>query len=306
MTEQAIGRGPAPQIAERGIDHLVLPVRDLAVARRFYEALGFTTTPDALHPWGTGNFLVQLQGNFLEILGIVAPEKIVAPQPGYFSFGAYNRNFLTRHEGFSMLVFESGDARADQREFAAKGLETYAPFDFERKAKLPDGAEVTVGFSLAFVTDSRLPEAVFFTCQQHAPQYFWKPAYQSHRNGAARCGEVMLCTKEPEALAGLFEALQGPRAVRRESGSLAVRTARGLVTVATAERLAARFPDLTMPSGRNGPYFVGYSIEVEDLDRLAGLVRQGGIPFHRADTSLWIAPATAFDVLIAFAEFDQR
>jgi catechol 2,3-dioxygenase-like lactoylglutathione lyase family enzyme len=306
MTEQATDRGPAPQIVGRGIDHLVLPVRDLAIARRFYEALGFTTTPDAVHPWGTGNFLVQLQGSFLEILGIVAPEKIVAPQPGHFSFGAYNHDFLTRHEGFSMLAFESGDARADQREFAAKGLETYAPFDFERKARLPDGAEVTVGFSLAFVTDSRLPEAVFFTCQQHAPQYFWKPAYQSHRNGAARCGEVMLCTNDPEALAGLFEALQGPGVVRRESGGLAVCTARGVVMVATAERLAARFPGMTLPGDRNGPYFVGYSIEVEDLDHLAGLLGQGGVPFQRADASLWIAPATAFGVLIAFAEFDRR
>ena len=53
-----------------------------------------------------------------------------------------------------MLVFASDDARRDQAAFAESGLETYAPFDFERRAKLPDGSEVTVGFSLAFVTDT--------------------------------------------------------------------------------------------------------------------------------------------------------
>ena len=49
----------------RAIDHLVLCVRDLEAARAIYRRLGFTLTPPARHPWGTGNSLVQLQGNFL-------------------------------------------------------------------------------------------------------------------------------------------------------------------------------------------------------------------------------------------------
>lgn len=35
---------------KRGIDHLVLCVRDLEAARRRYADLGFTTTPPARHP----------------------------------------------------------------------------------------------------------------------------------------------------------------------------------------------------------------------------------------------------------------
>ena len=49
----------------RGIDHLVLCVRDLNRARRLYERLGFTVTPRALHPFGTGNHLIQCEGNFI-------------------------------------------------------------------------------------------------------------------------------------------------------------------------------------------------------------------------------------------------
>ena len=83
-----------------------------------------------------------------------------------------------------MLVLDSSDARADVAAFRAAGLQTYEPFDFSRKARLPDGREVTVGFSLAFATDPRLPNAAFFTCQQHSPEHFWNPRYQRHPNRA--------------------------------------------------------------------------------------------------------------------------
>jgi hypothetical protein len=60
----------------RGIDHLVLCVRSLEAAHETYTRLGFTLTPPAQHPWGTANRLVQLQGNFLELLAIADPKKI--------------------------------------------------------------------------------------------------------------------------------------------------------------------------------------------------------------------------------------
>ena len=58
-----------------------------------------------------------------------------------------------------MLVFESSDAEADREEFLARGLPPWDKFYFERKAKLPDGSQVPVAFSLAFATDPRMPEA---------------------------------------------------------------------------------------------------------------------------------------------------
>ena len=61
---------------QRGIDHLVICVRNMQQAQSRYEALGFTLTPRALHPFGTANRLVQLQGNFLELLCIADPGAI--------------------------------------------------------------------------------------------------------------------------------------------------------------------------------------------------------------------------------------
>ncbi|MGI9463294.1 MAG: VOC family protein, partial [Aestuariivirgaceae bacterium] len=175
-----------------GIDHLVLCARDLDAARARYQAMGFTLAPKAQHPFGTGNSNIQLQGCFLELLTVMAPEDIPEHGKDSFSFAAHNRDFLERGEGFSMLVMESGDARADQQRFVAAGLKTYQPFDFSRTARLPGGEDVTVGFSLAFATDPLVPHNAFFTCRQHAPEHFWKPEYQQHANGAHTITEVCL------------------------------------------------------------------------------------------------------------------
>jgi len=283
----------------RGIDHLVLAVRDLEKARAFYTALGFTLTPRALHPWGTANHLVQLRGCFIELLGIAEPAKIAPHAPGEFSFGAHNRDFLAKREGMSMLVFESHDARRDQAEFAAAGLETYAPFDFGRDAELPDGSTARVAFSLAFVTDPRLPDTAFFACQQHAPQYFWKREYQDHPNGARTIAELIMVAPDPPSLADLFAKLQGAESVRPENGGLRVATARGRIAVLAPAAFAARFPG-NAPAVTT-PHFAAFRIGGIDPAAQAARLAAAGIRHHAAAGTVQIAAADAFGVALEFA-----
>src|SRR5918992_1617640 len=106
----------------KGIDHLVLAGRDHQAMRESYEALGFSLTPEARHPFGTGNSLIQLERCFLELLSVFEPDKIPEPESERFSFAAFNRDFLARREGLSMLVLDSSDARADVAAFRAAGL----------------------------------------------------------------------------------------------------------------------------------------------------------------------------------------
>src|SRR5581483_3168507 len=279
-----------PVKQNRGIDHLVLCVRNLEAARRTYYRLGFTLTPHAVHPWGTGNSLVQLQGNFLELLGIDDPAKIEPAKPGEFSFGDFCRRFLQTREGFAMLVFATDDARRDRQEFAQAGLTTYPPFDFARQAILPGGQEVTVAFSLAFVTDARMPEAAFFTCQQRAPEYFWKPEYQRHANGASAVSEVVMVADDPPSLAGLFAGLQGDGAVRQVDGGLTVATARGQVTVLSPDAAAERFPGLPLKNASASPHFVGYRVQVKDLDALRMRFDASDVRYRAISGALQIAP----------------
>ena len=160
---------------------------------------------------------------------------------------------------------------------------------------------LTVAFSLAFVTDPRMPEAAFFVCQQHAPEYFWKPDYQRHPNGALAVREVVMVADDPAAFAGLFQKLQGPESVAAAEGALHVSTALGRVTLLDPRRFAARFPDMPVPRAPDTPHFAGYRVTVADFARTEALLRRTAMPVRREKGSLRIAPADAFGVVLEFA-----
>jgi hypothetical protein len=285
---------------KRGIDHLVLCVNDLELCAAFYRSLGFTITPRARHPWGTDNCLIQLEGSFIELLTVSRPSLIPAAGPETFSFGAFNQKFLERREGMSMLVFESRDADADREEFIARGLPSYDKFYFERMAKLPDGSEVPVAFSLAFATDPRMPEAAFFCCQQHAPQYFWKAEYQSHANDADQILEVIMVTEDPGALSGFFSNLQEPDSVVKQSSELTVRTPRGTIRVISPADACRRYNSLNFSAFPDSPYFLGFAVEASNLDPVAKHLQKKSILFEQTDRLIRVYPKHAFGVLIEF------
>ena len=285
---------------KHAIDHLVLCVDDLDRARRFYEALGFRLTPRAQHPFGTANHLVQLQGSFLELLAVADRARIPAPQRGYFNFAAFAAAFLGQRQGMAMLVFPSDDARADQHQILAHGLETYEPFDFSRKASLPDGGEAVVGFSLAFVTNRAMPETAFFVCQQHAPQHFWKPEFQRHANGAIAAVEVLMVADSPRQLADFFRRLVAPAAVSENANGLQVRLDGSAITVLDRAQFKARFPAAEHDAVSEGPRFIGYGIAVKDMVRVETILQQSDIPFRRAGDRLHISDRDAFGTVIEF------
>jgi hypothetical protein len=286
----------------RGIDHLVLCVRDLERARAFYGRLGFTLTPPARHPFGTANSLVQLADrSFLELLTVADEAAIPPMRPGFFSFAAHNRDFLKRGEGCSMLVLESRDAEADARAFRAAGLGEFDPFHFERPARLPDGTTAKVSFSLAFAVAPQMPEAVFFSCRQHAPELFWKAEYQRHESGAAGIAEVALTAEEPAAIAGALAAVTG-KAAEPAEGGIRVRTPRGEVCALTPAAFSRRYGGAEPPPLRNGPRFAGCRIVVEDLHALRRRLGAGGIAFRDAGESLLIPPGEAFGLALAFVQ----
>jgi len=285
---------------KRGIDHLVLGVSDIERAAKFYRRLGFTTTPRAQHPWGTDNSLVQLTGSFLELLTVSRPELVPPSKEREFSFGEYNQEFLSRREGMSMLVFESTDAQADRGEFISRGLHPFDNFHFERLATLPDGAQVTVAFTLAFATDPRMPEAVFFCCQQHAPQYFWRPEFQSHANGADAIVEVIMVAEQPIALADFFSKVQEPESIEESGFGLTVNTPRGTIRVCTPEDVRHRYGDMDLSSFPESPYFLGFTVHVPDLDRVAAHFRSNNVTFNTTPESIRVSPNDAFGVLIEF------
>ncbi|GAB2182747.1 VOC family protein [Roseibium sp. LAB1] len=223
----------------RGLDHLVVAVKDLEAAGQAWSDLGFTVTPENRHSWGTANRLVQLDGFFVELLSVADPELIFEASDDVFSFGAFNRDFLGDREGASMLVLDSVDPQKDRADFRKAGMRLYEPFSFERTANLSDGSKVQVAFDLTFTSDPLAPEIGFFTCHNRFPENFWKEAFQDHANGADNVKAVYFVAGDPSDHHEFLGGLTGQREMRASSLGLALKTTRGVISVLTPSAYAS-------------------------------------------------------------------
>ena len=59
-----------------GLDHVLVGVRDLDAARAGFARLGLNSSPRGRHiGWGTANYCIMLEEDYIEILGIVEAEE---------------------------------------------------------------------------------------------------------------------------------------------------------------------------------------------------------------------------------------
>lgn len=286
----------------RGIDHLVVAVADLDAGRALWQQLGFTLTPRAEHPWGTHNSLAQLDHCFIEIVGVADPTKIKPTTKRSFSFGAFNRDFLKKREGASMIVLESADADADIADFAAHGLETFQRFDFERMAGQPDGEKARVAFSLAFTRMSGVKTSGFFTCQQHEPEHFWHTAYQRHANTALSIADITLVAKDPADYHIFLKSFVGVTDLRSTSAGIEADTPRGRIAILTHAAFRYRYGPGSLVDSAQDLEIRGVTFAVADFGAAAASLIAGGLPVADYNNSLLVAPAHAHGLAIQFRQ----
>jgi catechol 2,3-dioxygenase-like lactoylglutathione lyase family enzyme len=282
----------------RGLDHLVLAVRDLDAACRLYERLGFQVGARNRHPWGTENRLVQFPGSFLELITMGDEARVEPHGPGRFSFGAFVRDYLARREGLAMLVLDSENGKADAALFAKAGLGSFAPFFFERRGRSPHGADVPVAFTLAFAQDAAALHSGFFVCQQHHPENFWNPAFQRHPNGAARLSVVAYAAPDPEAHRAFLTTFTGVAPARPAGHDMSFALARGRLDVMTPDDAAAAYG--SVEAEPDSPAFVAYAVRIEETERQAHRLDAAGIPYQRLGSRLVVPSSAAFGVAVAF------
>jgi len=251
----------------KGLDHLVVCVNDLDAAAEKYRQLGFTVTPRARHPFGTHNCIVQLDGFFLELLTVAEPEKITPPQPGHFSFAAFNQHYLAKQQGCSMLVMDTDSFLGDNQHTRQAGLDTYEPFEFSRQAILPSKESVTVSFGLNFVSSPLMPMAAFFTCQQFQPEYFWKDEYQQHENTANKIIEVCLVAQNPVEVEPFLTTFTDGEASMARDEDIIIKTNRGRLAILTPNSFEQRY-QAPAPDMSQGPQLAGFTIGIKNTTPL--------------------------------------
>jgi catechol 2,3-dioxygenase-like lactoylglutathione lyase family enzyme len=282
----------------RGIDHLVLPARDLAAQAAFYERLGFRVGSRNRHPWGTENHIVQLRGSFLELISVGEGASIAPHGPRHFSFGAHVQAALDR-QGLAMLVLRSDDAQADAAEFAAAGIGNFEPFFFEREGRRADGSTVKVAFTLAFAASPAMPEAGLFVCQQHFPENFWNPAAQQHPNTALSIASVVLVADEPLDHVAFLTTFSGQNEPRKTTLGVEIDTGAGLIEVLTPAAFRFRYGDDTQRLD-GSPRFAGYSIAVASTAALLGELERHAVPHLQRGNGVLVRAADAFGATLLF------
>lgn len=259
----------------RGLDHIVHAVSDLDGAAAVYRRLGFTVGARNRHPWGTHNHIVQLPGCFIELLTLAEPDKMGGD---VFStmFAAYNRDFVARGDGLSMLVLESNGAAADEAAFRSAGIAAAPATRFDREGKRPDGTPVKVAFTLAFAKDKQAPDASFFTCQQHYPENFWNPAFQQHGNGVQGVAGVVFVADQPAQHRDFLLTFTGAASAREEAGGFTIDLPRGAIGVMTPSAFTDRFGQRP-PVTERGARLAALRVKAADPAALGAVLEAAGI-----------------------------
>ena len=284
----------------RGLDHIVHAVHDLDAAAALYERLGFTVGARNRHPWGTHNRIVQLPGFYIELLAVGERDKIVAPGPRTFSFGAFHRDFLARHEGLAMLLLEGRDGPADAAAFRTAGIGDFAVFDFSREGRRPDGAAVTLAFSLAFARDPKAPDIGFATCHHHVPESFWNPAVQSHANTATGVAGVVMVADNPADHHIFLSALVGRRELLATSSGISVSTPRGDIQVMDPAAFAQHF-GVGAPDVAHGARLAALRIAVQDVGAAVKRLQAADVPATMRMGRIIVGPQTAMGATLVLA-----
>jgi hypothetical protein len=282
-----------------GLDHIVHAVRDLEAAAEFYRRAGFTVGARNRHPWGTHNRVVQLRNCYIEILEVAEPEKIPPHDARSFSFGAFNRDFLAAHEGFSMLILNSSNAVEDARSFEAAGVGGFEVFDFAREGAKPDGTPVKLAFSLAFASAPASPNVRFAVCQHHFPENFWDPAFQTHANGARTISGTALVAENPSDHHIFLKAFTGVRDLHSTPIGVKAHTENGDIEI--MEQVA--FPDqfgVSADLSGEGMRLNALRFEVADIAQVEALHCRNGIASRRHGGRLVVPPDVGHGATLIF------
>lgn len=263
----------APTRPARGIDHVVIAVRDLDRAEAQYGRLGFALTPRGHHiKLGSFNHCAMFGTDYLELLAQGTP-----PRP------ALDR-FLRAREGILGIALRTTDARRTFAEMRQQGVAIAEPVDFGRPVDTPGGQREAQFATTELDNDSTAGLRVFF-CEHKTPELVWRPEYQAQPNGVT-------------GLAGLTvidASGQLERVLARALGE-ASRAVEYLTPAAAAERFVGD-PILAVAP----PYVAAIRFRVGDRSATARFLEGAGIPARKLPSgALQVSSRNAMGAALEF------
>ena len=185
------------------LDHVLIAVRDLqGAAEVFSRDLGFTLTPEGVHPGrGTHNRLMVFGSEYLELIAVRdASEGSFRPTMG---------PFLRSREGLYMFALGTDDIDAAVGRARAQGLTVEDPGDGAREAS---GGAPGYSWRFAGVSTADTPGSETFLIQHNTPiaERYTVPADASvHANGALGVLYLAIAVRDVEESAARWQEAFG-------------------------------------------------------------------------------------------------
>ncbi|MEQ8707783.1 MAG: VOC family protein [Rhodospirillales bacterium] len=261
-----------------GLDHVLVGVADLESARATWQGLGFTLTPRGRHiGWGTANYCIMFEQDYIELLGIVDDSQFV---------NRLDEFLAAEGEGLLGLAFATEDAEQAYQDLTASGISAEPAKQLKRLLELPDGT-VTPEFALVHIDRTDTAGLRAFVCSHLTREMVWQPQWLRHANGAEAITAIEISAADPKTTAGRLGRLTGRTPVDDTDGfSITLPGDACTLTVTPGEKAE--------------PLLAGMSVMVPTLDLPAGHFAAGGIYFSRDTFTVSVDPADANGVALNF------
>lgn len=165
----------------KGIDHIVIAVPDLDVARKSYEALGFTVVPGGRHPVGTHNALIAFaDGAYVELIA-------------FYEKNPAHKWWTPLQKGGGLVDFcmQTDDLPGDTAAFRKAGVAIDDPSPLSRVR--PDGYQLKWVLSIPRGDHRGIAP---FLIQDETPRDERIPRQTSHANGVTGIGTVTVAVTD--------------------------------------------------------------------------------------------------------------
>jgi catechol 2,3-dioxygenase-like lactoylglutathione lyase family enzyme len=261
-----------------GIDHALIGVADLERACANFERLGFTPTPRGRHVgWGTGNYTIMFEHDYVELLGVVDASQYIHGLDGFLETG----------EGLLNVALATDDAEASFRWMQQQGIDAAPPESLKRVLEAEDGDEILEFRNVHFPSDLT-PGLKTFACQHLTPEKVRRPSWLSHPNGANGITEVTI----------VMESLEGVR-----DAYVTVDTGRDELWFVTPKTFPERHYDKTIDPGQSLPRLAALTLSVADPQVTAMYLTGQQVAFERDNTgAVLVSAEEACGTFLVFAE----
>jgi hypothetical protein len=265
-----------------GIDHTLVGVEDLDQAAMAWTRLGLTLSPRGRHiGWGTANYCVMFERDYIELLGILDPKQFV---------NGLDRFLAGQGEGLLGFAYATADAAATRASLAAAGLDPSDVKDLARQLELPEGTALP-RFKLVFLPRATAPGVSSFVTEHLTPELLRRPEWLAHANGAVGLKGLTIATDDPVALVPAYERMFGPHAVNRTDDIVTLHAGRHTILFANRWDLEALHPELELPDGDLAePRIVLMTLATADLERTIDHLTFGQIEFEQRRGQALLVP----------------